>query len=257
MIVKLVSYPDWDDSLSLAERKLRIRSAAEILNAKDSDFVMFSEWILTSKNDLKKLAESVNNKKVTALFELKLAPGLEGNRLFLLQNGEIKDLETHQIFMKSKDVDDNNIEKLINELEQSRQFKCNGKRFLIVQCGENNILKTIKIKGIKNKAEFRLNNRDLKNRFDKILSSVDIVLNPTHGYWSRFYDLICRLYKFSESRRYCFYCTQLSDNMLANAHLHPEKNSTQRCYHSRRLIAPIYCSDKEEQNYLMQSYEIK
>lgn len=49
MIVKLVSFPDWDDSLSLAERKLRIKTAAEIINAKDSDFVMFSEWILTSK----------------------------------------------------------------------------------------------------------------------------------------------------------------------------------------------------------------
>ena len=48
----------------------------------------------------------------------------------------------------------------------------------------------------------------------------------------------------------------LNGNMLANAHLHPEKNSAQRCYHSRRLIAPIYCSDKEELNYLLQAYEI-
>ncbi len=256
MIIKLVSYPDWNDSLSLADRKLRIRTAAEILNAKDSDFVMFSEWIFTSKNDLNKLAESVHNKKVTALFELKLASGLKGNRLFLLQNGEIKDLKTHQILKNRDEATPENISKLIDELESHRTFEVNGKRFLIIQCGENSILKTIK--GEKYKSGFCLQDRDLKKKFNAIIDSVDVILNPSHNYWPRIYDFLCRLHTFSEKRRYCFYCTQLNlnGNMLANAHLHPEKNSAQRCYHSRRLIAPIYNSDKEEINYLLQAYEI-
>ena len=145
---------------------------------------------------------------------------------------------------------------VIDELESHRTFEVNGKRFLIIQCGENSILKTIK--GEKYKSGFCLQDRDLKKKFNAIIDSVDVILNPSHNYWPRIYDFLCRLHTFSEKRRYCFYCTQLNlnGNMLANAHLHPEKNSAQRCYHSRRLIAPIYCSDKEEINYLLQAYEI-
>ncbi len=254
MIIKLVSYPDWGDSLSAADRKLRIRTAAEILNAKDSDFVMFSEWIFTSKNDLNKLAELVHNKKATALFELKLAQGLKGNQLFLLQNGEIKDLKTHQILKSRTEATEENISDLIDELQQHRTFEVNGKCFLIIQCGENSILKTIK--GTKYKSGFCLQNNDLKKKFNTIIDGVDIILNPSHNYWPRIYDFLCRLHTFSEKRRYCFYCTQLTGNMLANAHRHPEKNSVQRAYHSRRLIAPVSWSDKEEINYLLQAYEI-
>lgn len=253
MIIKLVSFPVWNH-LSPSQRQHRIEVVAEILNQKDADFVMFSEWLFNNQDDLVQACQSVHNKKVTALFEL-LLPGkdLEGNHLFLLKNGKLIDLESHQIFSTYHDANEELIERLIEELELHRQFNVQDKRFLIVQCGENFILKTQR--NAKNRAEFRLANNVLKKRFDKVLSSVDVVLNPVHTRWSRFYDLSCRFYKFSENRRYCFYCAQLKDHQLANALKNPTNNTAQRAMRSRRLLAPYY-TEKDHQDYLLQAYEI-
>lgn len=253
MIIKMVSYPSWN-RLSSKQRKLRISTVVEILNEKDADFVMFSEWVFNNKEDLNSVCQLVHNEKVTALFELKLSRGLVGNQLFLLQNGKIIDLKTHQIFSKHKDATEKNIERLIDELERQRQFKVGEKRFLVIQCGENNILKTQR--GVKNRAEFRLQNRILKKRFDKIIDSVDVILNPVHTKWGRFYDFTCRLYKFSEKNKCCFYCSQLEGNQLVNAIKSPEKNTAQRAMKSRRLLFPLFCSDTSNQDYLLQAYEI-
>ena len=253
MIIKMVSYPSWN-RLSSKQRKLRISTIVEILNKKDADFVMFSEWVLNNKEDLNSVCQLVHNEKVTALFELKLSRGLVGNQLFLLQNGKIIDLKTHQIFSDHKDATEENIERLVGELERQRQFKVGEKRFLVIQCGENNILKTRR--GVKNRAEFRLQNRNLKKRFDKVIDSVDVILNPVHTKWGRFYDFTCRLYKFSEKNRCCFYCSQLEGNQLVNAIKSPEKNTAQRAMKSRRLLAPLVCSDTRNQDYLLQAYEI-
>lgn len=253
MIIKLVSYPTWN-RLSSKQRKLRISSVVEILNEKDADFVMFSEWVFNSKEDLNTVCQLVHNAEVTALFELKLSRNLVGNQLFLLQNGKIVDLNTHQIFSKHEDATEENIERLLGELECHRQFMVGEKRFLVIQCGENNILKTQR--GVKNKAEFRLQNRDLKRRFDKVIDNVDVILNPVHTKWGRFYDFTCRLYKFSEKNKCCLYCSQLEGNQLVNAIKNPEKNTAQRVMKSRRLLSPLFCSDISNQDYLLQAYEI-
>lgn len=68
MVIKLVSFPSWN-RLSLKQRKLRINTIAEILNEKDADFVMFSEWVFNNKEDLNSVSQLVRNEKVTALFE--------------------------------------------------------------------------------------------------------------------------------------------------------------------------------------------
>lgn len=253
MVIKLVSFPSWN-RLSLQQRKTRISTIVEILNEKDADFVMFSEWVFNNKEDLNSVCQLVHNKEITALFELKLSRGLVGNQLFLLQNGKIVDLNTHQIFIDHKDATEENIERLLEELEWHRQFMVGDKRFLVIQCGENNILKTQR--GVKNKAEFRLSNRNLKKRFDKVMDSVDVILNPVHAKWSRFYDFTCRLYKFSEKKKCCFYCSQLEGNQLVNAIKSPEKNTAQRAMKSRKLLSPLLCSDASNQDYLMQAYEI-
>lgn len=253
MVIKLVSFPSWN-RLSSKQRKLRISTVVEILNEKDADFVMFSEWVFNNKEDLNSVCQLVHNEKVTALFELKLSRGLVGNQLFLLQNGKIIDLKTHQIFSKHKDATEENIERLIDELERQRQFKVGEKHFLVIQCGENNILKTQR--GIKNRAEFRLQNRNLKKRFDKVIDSVDVILNPVHTKWGRFYDFTCRLYKFSEKKRCCFYCSQLEGNQLINAKNNPEKNTAQRAMKNRKLLSPHFCSEINNQDFLLQTYEI-
>jgi hypothetical protein len=169
MVIKLVSFPSWN-RLSSKQRKLRVSIV-------------------------------VDNEKVTALFELKLSPVFVGNQLFLLQNGKIIDFKTHQVFSEHKDATEENIERLLDELECHRQFMVGEKRFLVIQCGENNILKIQR--GVKNRAEFRLQNSYLKKRFDKVIDCVDVILNPVH--------------------------TKLS---------------------------PLFCSDVNNQDFLLQAYEI-
>ena len=252
MIIKLVSFPCWR-WLSPKQREKRINAVTDILNKEDSDFVLFSEWIFNREEDLIKVNQSVCNKKTTALFELK--PGKDSsdsNILFLLQNGNIIKLNTEQIFIKSKEVTERKVELLIDELEQHRTFQVDGKRFLIILCGENNILKTVK--GEKD-AVFRIPNKNLRMRFESILSNIDVILNPTHSRWKRFHDLTCRLSKFSEKNRYCFYCTQLDGNMLKNANKNTDKNTAQRAMKSRRILKPIN-PDKSNQDYLVRVYKI-
>ena len=177
-----------------------------------------------------------------------------GNQLFLLQNGKVIDLKTHQVFSEHKDATEENIERLLDELECHRQFIVGEKRFLVIQCGENNVLKTQR--GVKNRAEFRLQNSNLKKRFDKVIDSVDVILNPVHTKWGRFYDFTCRLYKFSEKKRCCFYCSQLEGNQLINAINSPEKNTAQRAMKNRKILSPHFCSDINNKEFLLQTYEI-
>ena len=144
--------------LTRKERKYRIDTISSILKETKADFVMFSEHVLKSKEDLHTINNNIGQKHVTALFELNESYGLKGNRLYLLHNGKISDLQTHQIYFDSAGATEHNIEILIDEMEQHRQFEVEGIKFLIIQCGENNILK-----GNTGCAEFRWPNRiDLK-----------------------------------------------------------------------------------------------
>ena len=249
MIVQLVSFPI--SRLTLKEREYRIDTISRILNETDADFVMFSEHILKSKDDLFKIGENVRHKHITALFELDELKGLKGNKLYLLQNGKINNLETNQIFSTSEKATENNIEFLIEELVQHRQFDVAGKHFLVIQCGENNILK-----GNTGSADFRLQNRpDLKRRFFGILNGVDIVLNPVHSRWGRFGCFLCRMRKYSEKKRYSLSCTRIVDNnQLKLARKNPDHNVTHVVMHSKRRISPIYTNQVED--YLLQTYEI-
>lgn len=237
--------------LTRKERKYRIDTISSILKETKADFVMFSEHVLKSKEDLHTINNNIGQKHVTALFELNESYGLKGNRLYLLHNGKISDLQTHQIYFDSAGATEHNIEILIDEMEQHRQFEVEGIKFLIIQCGENNILK-----GNTGCAEFRWPNRiDLKRRFTKLLNKTDIVLNPVHSRWGRFGNFLCRIRKFSENKRYCFSCTQMINNQLFSARKDPGHNSTHVVMHSKKRIAPIYTNEIE--NYLLQTYEIK
>lgn len=250
MIIQLVSFLSYK-RLTVKERLFRIDTISSILNETEADFVMFSVHVLKSKDDLFEITRNVHNKNVTALFELDEDRGLKGNRLYLLQKGEIKHL-SNQLFSTSEGATRKNIELLSRELSEHRKFEVNGKRFLIVLCGENNILK-----GSTGTAEFRLQNRpDLKRLFTEIVDGTDIVLNPVHSQWGRFGNYLCRMRKFSESKRYSFSCTQISDDrQLVRARENPGNNVTHVAMHSKRRITPVYTNKGE--NYLLQKFNIQ
>ncbi len=250
MKILLVSFPVYS-RLSAKEREFRINVISNVLNETSADFVMFSEHVLKSQEDLYKIGENVAHKQISALFELNEHQGLDGNKLYLLHKNRIIDLETNQVFSTTNEATEENIGNLIEELEQHRQFEVSGKRFLIIQCGENNILK-----GSTGSAEFRLRNRsDLKRRFSKVLDNVDIILNPVHTRWGRFANFLSRVRTFSEQKRYCFSCCQLKGNQLYNARINPGENVTHVVMHSKKRVPPIYTNETEL--YLLQMFEIK
>ena len=141
-------------------------------------------------------------------------------------------------------------------MEYRRQFEVNGKNFLVLQCGENNILKS---KRGESKSVFRLDkSTELKRRFEEVLGKTDVVLNPTHTPWIDPFirePFISRMQTFSEKNRYCFTCTQMKGQQLAKARKNPTDNSTMKGMHSRRLIKPIFTN--ENADYLVQIFEIE
>ena len=170
---------------------------------------------------------------------------------YLLQNGFIRELR-HQLISTADEVNEEIVDTLLREFNRRRQFDVNGKRFLIVQCGENNILK-----GTTGCAEFRLKDTQPEqyNRLEKLLNDVDIVLNPVHTRWGRFANFLTRIRKFSDNNRYCFSCTQMEGNQLQSARENPTHNTTHVAMYNQELITPIYTN--EDENYLIQSYEIE
>lgn len=251
MIIQLVSFPKYQ-RLTAAECTNRMDIISMILTSSNADFIMFSEHVLKSEDDLYALLKFRKyNKNITALFELKESNGLSGNRLYLLQNGFIREL-SHQLISTANEVNEDTVDALLKEFKRRRQFDVNGKRFLIVQCGENNILK-----GTAGCAEFRLKDTqpEQHSQFEKLLNNVDIVLNPVHTRWGRFSNFLTRIRKFSDNNRYCFSCTQMEGNQLQSARENPTHNTTHVAMYNQELITPVYTNENE--NYLIQSYEIE
>jgi hypothetical protein len=252
MKIQLVSLPAYK-RLTLSRYSKHLEIVKNVLKESDADFIMFSEHLFRFVDDLKFIKKVAKNKSITVLVELNEGVGLNKNRTYLLQNGEWEYLGS-QIFAQSEDAA-GGIETLIDamygEYDGKRQFIVCGKRFLFVQCGENNILK-----GSTGIAEFRLKNRpDLENRFEELLGSVDVVLNPVHDKWGRFANFLTRIRKFSENGRYCFSNCQLVGNQLEAARKNPAHNTAHVAMHNSELIAPIYTNQNED--YLVQTFEIE
>ena len=180
MVIQLVSYK----STLRADSKLR--HTAEIINSSKADLILFAGHTLASQSDVNELNKLVDNDKTTAVIEVKENAISElnpvSNSLFLLQNGIVKDLFTHQLFRDSKAIDAYPVlgEHLMLELETRRNFSASNRKVAIIQCGENNILRNLQSEG--NKAVFRFeNDTTLNQRFADFLNNTNIILNPLHS----------------------------------------------------------------------------
>ena len=180
MIVQLVSFK----SSLRADSKLR--HTAVIINSSKADLILFAGHTLVSHSDVNELNELVDNDKTTAVIEVKENKISKMNpvchSLFLLENGIVRSLFTHQLFSDSKTINTYPIlaEHLMLELETRRTFSAANRHVAIIQCGENNILRNIQSEG--NKAVFRFeNDTALNKRFTDFLNNTDIILNPLHS----------------------------------------------------------------------------
>lgn len=256
MKIQLVSFPAYS-RLSNEKRHQRIDAIVKILNESPADFVMFSQWVLKDTDDLKVIRSLVKNKSISAFIELKEEKDLKGNCMYIFQDGQWMYMGC-QLFAESSEAKRDAIKYLLDEIRGNhfnmrRQFVVSGKRFLVINCGENNILK-----GSSGIAEFRLNDFCYESLFEEALDSVDIVLNPVHDRWSRFGHFLTRIRKFSEHKRYCFSNTQMEGNQLENALKSPDHNTTHVAMHNSELIAPISTEvvDAGEEKVLVQTFDV-
>ena len=179
MVIQLVSYK------SVLRADSRLRHTAEIINSSKADLILFAGHTLASNSDVDELNKLVDNKITTAVIEVKENTISELNpvchSLFLLENGIVRSLFTHQLFRDSKDIDAYPVlgEHLMLELETRRLFSTANRNVAIIQCGENNILKNIKSEGYRAKFRFE-NDTELNQRFANFLKNTDIILNPLH-----------------------------------------------------------------------------
>jgi hypothetical protein len=256
MKIQLVSFPVYS-RLTNEKRHQRIDAISKVLNESSADFVMFSQRVLKDTDDLRVIRALVKNKSITAFVELKEEKGLKGNCMYIFQNGQWMYMGC-QLLSESSDATRDAIEYLLddfrgNHFNMRRQFVVGGKRFLVINCGENNILK-----GATGIAEFRLKDICHKDRFEEVLDSVDIILNPVHTKWGYFEKFLARIRKFSEHDRYCFSNTQIEGNQLENAVKNPDHNTTHVAMHNSEPLAPISTEvvDAGEEKVLVQTFEV-
>lgn len=178
-MIQLVSYRS---SLS---RSKRVECTIDILNRASEPFVMFSGHTLFEPEDIFSIESKLTNKHVTALLEarhIKSSSFLNNaNCLFLVRNGKVHNMFSQQLFATSGEIKNNTdlAERLLLELEQRRKFEIEGKKCLIFQCGEINILSNIQSEH--NRVVFRFsNNSSLQERFQNLIDETDIILNPMH-----------------------------------------------------------------------------
>lgn len=256
MKIQLASFPAYS-RLTKEKRHQRIDAIVKILNESPADFVMFSQWVLRDTEDLRIIRALVNNKSVSAFIELKEANGLNGNCMYIFQDGQWMYMDC-QIFSESSDAKKYAIKYLLddvrgNHFNMRRQFVAGGKRFLVINCGENNFLK-----GSSGIADFRFKDCCIDSLFEEVLDSIDVVLNPVHDRWSRFGHFLTRIRKFSEHNRYCFSNTQMEGSQFENALKSPDHNTTHVAMHNSEPLAPINTEvvDAGAEKVLLQTYEV-
>ena len=211
MFIQLVSYK------STLRADSRLRNTAKIINSSKADLILFAGHTLASHHDVDELNTLIYNDKTIAVIEVKknaisvLNP--VRHSLFLLRNGAVKDMFTHQLFSDSK-----NISKytelgvhLMCELETRRSFSVDNKTVSVIQCGENNILRNIQSEG--NRSVFRFEDDAMLNqRFVDILNHTDIILNPIHSPMGNQNKMCKRREFFSANHRAYFSTANYKDD---------------------------------------------
>ncbi|WP_256010219.1 hypothetical protein [Desertivirga xinjiangensis] len=184
----------------------RLTLVSEIINKTKADVVLFSGHTIGFVNNIEDLKESVRNRRVEAFFELEdINSAKVNNCMYRLSKGKVISMYTNQLFSTSREIEGNYqlADRLLYELEHNRCVEIDGLHFLVLQCGEINILKNYQ--SDRNRVEFRLaDNKDLKRRFDRLLKRVNVILNPIHSPMGNQCKMAKRRFFLSSKNRYYF-----------------------------------------------------
>lgn len=186
--------------------KTRLSLTKEIINDSTSDLILFSGHTIGFVNDIETLKTDIDNIQTEAILELQnINSDKIDNCLYRVTNGKLISLNTNQIFTQSSEIEGNYelAARLLHEFETNRIIKIKGYTIMIIQCGEINILKNFQSE--KNRVEFRfLDDHSLNERFNKLINSTDIFLNPIHTPMGNQAKMQKRREYFSKDKRYYF-----------------------------------------------------
>lgn len=222
-MIQLVSYR------SSLRRSKRVECTIDILNRASEPFVMFSGHTLFEPEDIFSIESKLTNKHVTALLEVRHIKSSSflnnANCLFLVRNGKVHNMFSQQLFATSAEIKNNTdlAERLLLELEQRRKIVINKKKYLILQCGEINILSNIQSEH--NRVVFRFsNNCSLQERFQNLIDETDIILNPMHTPMGNQGKMQKRREYLSACNHYYFSCSNTKNQ---NRHNQNKRTSLQ------------------------------
>jgi hypothetical protein len=249
MLIQLVSFK------TSLRADYRLRYTANIINASTADLILFAGYTLSYDIDALMLAELIENKKTTAILEVKNDNSSQLNpihkSLFILQNGILKSMYSYQIFAESAQIDGMPYiaDHLITELETRRRLKVANHKAIVFQCGENGILKNIQSQG--NSAVFRFqDDTELSNRFDKVISNADIILNPIHSPMGNQGKMSKRREYFSANNR-AYFSTANFDDVDSI-----ENKSFQYAVLNGADLEPIDKEISKRKTYIIRTFEI-
>ena len=257
MKIQLVSY-----KYNISGKK-RIDLTASIFNDSKADVIMFSGKTIFNSNELSLLQSMINNKKTFGIFEVQkcyVSYLLRINHaLFIIKNGKIENLYSNQLFATSKDIN-NNIDlakRLILELETRRKLVVDGIHFTILQCGENNILANKTTHDAdRNYVYFRFKeNKELDDRFTKILETTDVFLNPIHTPMGNLGKMYVRKEFFSYNSRYYFSANNSGDPKN-NRFTKLESSNMIYGYFNGKRMQPEYTKYDHFSDYRIDIFEI-
>lgn len=172
-------------SFSLKYKSSRARNIAKIINNSQADLILFSGHALANDKEVEKLRKLIDNDKVVAIIESEESQQYPfttwRNALFILKKGQISPMYTHQYFKDRREINryPELVPMLLQDLKTKKTINVADEKIMILQCGETSILRNIQSES--NRAIFCLDDESMKNDFEKLLESVDVVLNPIHS----------------------------------------------------------------------------
>ncbi len=227
-----------------------VKTVIEIINnLTDVDLILFSGWTLADKSDLNQVVKNINNSKST--FILEIGDGYRSDRnddfgFYIVKGKKIIKNAIKQIFMDSHITDykeENkpvqNIQKILKEFDEKRNFKVKNENIRLIICGENNILRNKQKEN--NDVYFRLKDNDLSNQFQSIIKNTDIFLNSAHTPMGNLGKLKKRWKYLSQKNKVCLFTT--NEEIIPNVKSKPR---TKEVNLYKKSLQYIFSNGKEK-----------
>ena len=206
----------------------------DAVNASNADLILFPARTLRDMNDLFYAEQDITNKQSVAILEVEESMPtsclLMHRALYMLHTGLFFDLYTSQLFETEEDIEGNEaiVDKLMDEMRR-RQFACCGNRISVLQGGETAI-----VSGTGTSVDFRFSgNTVLSRRYQGMLASTDIFLNPVAGMTEPRSAASQRLAALSAGGRWCLTTGTLDRDRMGSF----TDKGLQRIFHDGKEIS--------------------